>query len=117
MFLKGHLFGDIFGRDVLDFKTREIATIAALSTLDGVEGQLRSHLNVGRKTGLTEGQLRSLLAVIRDRVDPLAAARAEAVLENAPARRDETSGVGSFSAGHDVCAGCRHDRDLTARRS
>lgn len=32
-FLKEHLFGDIFGRDVLDFKTREIATISALASL------------------------------------------------------------------------------------
>jgi alkylhydroperoxidase/carboxymuconolactone decarboxylase family protein YurZ len=32
-FLKGHLFGDIFGRDNLDFQSREIATIAALANL------------------------------------------------------------------------------------
>jgi alkylhydroperoxidase/carboxymuconolactone decarboxylase family protein YurZ len=30
-FLKEHLFGDIFGRDILDYETRKIATIAALS--------------------------------------------------------------------------------------
>jgi 4-carboxymuconolactone decarboxylase len=30
-FLKGHLFGDIFGRDNLDWQSREIATIAALA--------------------------------------------------------------------------------------
>ena len=32
-FLKGHLFGDIFGRDNLDFQSREIATISALSAM------------------------------------------------------------------------------------
>ena len=41
-FLKGHLFGDIFGRDVLDFRSREIATIAALAAIDGVELAARS---------------------------------------------------------------------------
>lgn len=30
-FLKGHLFGDIFGRDNLDFQSREIATISVTS--------------------------------------------------------------------------------------
>jgi alkylhydroperoxidase/carboxymuconolactone decarboxylase family protein YurZ len=43
-FLRAHLFGDIFGRDNLDFQSREIATISALATLAGVESQLRGHL-------------------------------------------------------------------------
>ncbi len=34
-FLKGHLFGDIFGRDNLDFQSREIATISALANMTG----------------------------------------------------------------------------------
>ena len=36
-FLKGHLFSDIFGRDNLDFQSREIATISALSSMTGSE--------------------------------------------------------------------------------
>jgi len=39
-FLKGHLFGDIFGRDNLDFQSREIATIAALANMKGVNSLL-----------------------------------------------------------------------------
>ncbi|WP_242835919.1 hypothetical protein [Clostridium sp. DL-VIII] len=35
-FLKGQLFGDIFGRDIQDFQSREIATISALSNIEGV---------------------------------------------------------------------------------
>ena len=31
-YLKAHLFGDIFARDVLDWRTREIVTIAALAS-------------------------------------------------------------------------------------
>lgn len=67
-FLKGHLFGDIFGRDNLDFQSREIATISALANLDGVNPQLSSHLRVALNIGLTEAQLRSLISVIESRV-------------------------------------------------
>ena len=46
-FLKEHLFADIFERDVLSFKDREIATISALAAMPGVEPQLESHLSMG----------------------------------------------------------------------
>lgn len=68
-FLKEHLFGDIFGRGILDFKTREIATISALATLGGVENQLRSHFNVGMYNGLTKEQLEHLVSIIQNKVD------------------------------------------------
>lgn len=64
-FLKEHLFGDIFGRDNLDWKTREIATISALASLDGTENQLRSHINVGKYNGLTETQLTAMFGLIK----------------------------------------------------
>lgn len=67
-FLKEHLFGDIFGRDILDYQTREIATIAALATLDGTENQLRSHFRVGMHNGLTKEQLDNIVSVIRSKV-------------------------------------------------
>jgi 4-carboxymuconolactone decarboxylase len=67
-FLKGHLFGDIFGRDNLDFKTREIATISALATLGNVEAQLGSHLNVGMYNGLTPADLQNILGVIKTNI-------------------------------------------------
>ena len=38
-FLKAHLFGDIFARDNLDWQSRELATVAVLSALSGVESQ------------------------------------------------------------------------------
>ena len=63
-FLKAHLFGDIFGRGILDYQDREIATISALSSMEGVNPQLQSHFNVGFNTGLTEAQLRSLISVL-----------------------------------------------------
>ena len=67
-FLKEHLFGDIFGRDNLDWKTRELATISALTVLGGVENQLRSHFGVGMYNGLTEGQLKHLVSIIQSNV-------------------------------------------------
>jgi 4-carboxymuconolactone decarboxylase len=67
-FLKEHLFADIFSRDVLDWKTREIVTISVLASLGGAESQLRSHFNVGLNTGLTEQQLNSIVSVLQEKV-------------------------------------------------
>ncbi|MBN8673068.1 MAG: carboxymuconolactone decarboxylase family protein [Chitinophagales bacterium] len=63
-FLKEHLFGAIFGRDNLDWKTREIITIAALAAMEGTEPQLRSHFGVGMYNGLTKNQLAELVTII-----------------------------------------------------
>jgi len=67
-FLKGHLFGDIFGRDNLDFQSREIATISALANMEGVNPQLESHFSIGFNVGLTEVQMRSLVFVLEAKV-------------------------------------------------
>lgn len=69
-FLKDHLFGDIFGRDNLDFQSREIATVAALANMSGVNSQLQSHFNISLNVGLTEPQLKSLVEVLRSKVGP-----------------------------------------------
>jgi len=80
-FLKGHLFGDIFGRDNLDFQSREIATISALASMEGVTPQLQAHFNVGLNTGLTEQQLRSLIAILETNVGKKEAAHANETLD------------------------------------
>lgn len=67
-FLKAHLFGDIFGRDVLDFQTRELATVAALASLGGVNSQLSSHYTLAMNTGVTKEQLQGIIAVIGEQV-------------------------------------------------
>ena len=79
-FLKGHLFGDIFGRDNLDFQSREIATISALAALGNLNPQLQGHFSVGLNVGLTEAQMRSLVSVIRARLGKKLADNAAAVL-------------------------------------
>lgn len=82
IFLKSHLFGDIFLRDILNHQEREIATIAALASMKGVENQLRSHLNVGMNTGLSATQLRDLTATLKTQVDKAVGKRAEKLLNN-----------------------------------
>ena len=63
-YLKAHLFGDIFGRDNLDWKTREIATVAALAAMPGVESQLNSHISIGKHNGVTEAQIAEILTAV-----------------------------------------------------
>jgi 4-carboxymuconolactone decarboxylase len=79
-FLKGHLFGDIFGRDNLDFQSREIATISALSNMKGVNPQLQGHFNIGLNVGLTEPQMRSLISVLQAKVGKKEADNANEIL-------------------------------------
>ena len=62
-YLKAHLFGDIFARDNIDWQTRELATIAMLASLSGVDSQLNSHINVGKHNGLTEAQVAEILEI------------------------------------------------------
>lgn len=66
--LKKHLFGDLFGRDVLGFQTREITTIAALSSMKGTQNQLGSHIKVALNIGMTEVQLRGIASVLANNV-------------------------------------------------
>lgn len=79
-FLKGHLFGDIFGRDNLDLQSREIATIAALANMEGVNSQLQAHFNIGFNTGLTEAQMKGLVSVLKAEVGKKEAKNADEVL-------------------------------------
>ena len=62
-YLKAHLFGDIFARDNVDWKTRELATIAMLAARDGVESQLDAHINVGKYNGLTDEEVAQIKTI------------------------------------------------------
>jgi quercetin dioxygenase-like cupin family protein/alkylhydroperoxidase/carboxymuconolactone decarboxylase family protein YurZ len=64
-YLRAHLFGDIFARDILDWPTRELVTISALSAMTGVEGQLNSHRAGGLSAGLTQEQVNAIEAVVQ----------------------------------------------------
>jgi quercetin dioxygenase-like cupin family protein/alkylhydroperoxidase/carboxymuconolactone decarboxylase family protein YurZ len=64
VFLKEHLFADIFERDVLSFQDRELATISALTAMDGVVSQLQAHRFMGLNIGLTQTQLDELTTIV-----------------------------------------------------
>lgn len=67
-FLKEHLFADIFGRDILTYTEREIATVSALVSLGGVEPMMRSHMGIALRLGMTEAALQQLLSLIEAKV-------------------------------------------------
>jgi 4-carboxymuconolactone decarboxylase len=67
-FLKEHLFADIFARDILDFQSRELVTIAALASMMGTSGQLYFHLGAAMNTGLSEAQMQGFIAVLAAKV-------------------------------------------------
>jgi len=86
-YLKSHLFGAMFARDNLDWQSRELATVGALSAMPGVESQLQSHVGFSMNVGLTAPQLRQLADVLAQRGHPEAAARARAAIEQVEAAR------------------------------
>jgi 4-carboxymuconolactone decarboxylase len=67
-FLKEHLFADIFASDVLSFQQRELVTIAALASIEGLEAQLQAHIGMGKNTGITEKQLSEIAGLIENTV-------------------------------------------------
>ena len=55
-YLKTHLFGDIFARGNVDWRTREIVTIAALAARPETEPQMKAHIAIGKVNGVTDAQ-------------------------------------------------------------
>ncbi len=80
-YLKAHLFGDIFQRDVLDWKERELATIAALANIKGVNSQLQAHFSISLNNNLTLEQLYDFVSVLDLMCSPEVAQNAQSVLE------------------------------------
>ena len=80
-YLKTHLFGDIFGRDNLDWQSRELATVGALGAMTGVESQLQAHIRISMNVGLSAAQLRSVADVLAQRGLAEAAARVRAAMD------------------------------------
>lgn len=78
--LKAHLFGYLFGRNSLDEESREIATLSALSALEGTEGQFKAHLRYAANAGLTNGQIQSIVDVLKEKVGTREAWRADKAL-------------------------------------
>ncbi len=80
-FLKTHLFGDLFARDVLNAEDREIVTISALASMKGTEAQLGAHLRLGHNAGLSFVQLQDIVNVLDSKLDSDLATNAQKVLD------------------------------------
>jgi len=80
IFLKEHLFADIFDRDILTYAERELVTISVLSSIGGVEPMLRSHLSICLNVGLTPEQLNEFVGIIKKTSGKKKAKEAQAVL-------------------------------------
>jgi alkylhydroperoxidase/carboxymuconolactone decarboxylase family protein YurZ len=81
IFLKEHLFADIFDRDVLTFAERELVTVSVLSSIGGVEPMLRSHLSICLNVGYTPEQLNEFVSIIISRIGKKEAKDAQNVLD------------------------------------
>lgn len=79
-FLQEHLFCDIFERDVLTWRERELATVSMLAGIGNVNAQLRSHMGVALRTGVTADEFRALTDVLAETVSEETGANAKAVL-------------------------------------
>jgi 4-carboxymuconolactone decarboxylase len=50
-------FGDIYSRPGLDLKSREVATVAALTALGNAKPQLKVHINAALNVGCSEEEI------------------------------------------------------------
>lgn len=69
VFLKEHLFADLFERDVLTYAERELTTVAVIASLGkGVEPMLKGHMGIALNVGITPNELRSVLAIVEKNI-------------------------------------------------
>lgn len=80
--LKAHLFGDLFQRDVLTWKDRELITVGILAGIDNVNPQLQAHLATCYKnSGWSKEQLFAYVDVIRQDLGDAAAKNVQGLVE------------------------------------
>jgi len=57
-------YGDVFSRDNLTKKHRQIATIAALTALGNASAQLKFHINAGLNIGVSEEEVKEIMLLM-----------------------------------------------------
>jgi len=87
IFLKEHLFADLFERDALTYAERQLITVSVLVSIGGVEPMLRSHLNNCLNVGLSPNQLHHFAEVIRFTLGEKEAQAAQAVVNESVKQR------------------------------
>ena len=76
-YLKAHLFGDIFARDIFSFSERELITVSALASLPGVESQLKSHISGAKNMGLSDDEIHDIPTILANKVGEIESYRAK----------------------------------------
>jgi 4-carboxymuconolactone decarboxylase len=64
VFLKEHLFADLFERDVLTYAERELVTVSVIASIGGVEPMLQSHMGISLTNGIVPNQLIQLVNLV-----------------------------------------------------
>lgn len=82
IFLKEHLFADIFERDILTYAERELVTISVICSIGKAEPMLRSHMNICLNVGITPEQLQQFISVIESAIGKKEAKAAQKVLDD-----------------------------------
>ena len=80
LYLKAHLFGDIFARNNLTFADREVVTVSAISALPGCEPQLRAHVSGARNMGVSDEALKEIPTLLETKIGTAEAERLRGAL-------------------------------------
>ncbi len=80
-FLKEHLFADIFERDLLTYRERELATVSFLAGVGNVEPMASAHMGICLHLGITKEQLSALLDIVERNLGKSSAAPLRGLLE------------------------------------
>lgn len=81
-FLKEHLFADLFERDLLTYRERELATVSILAGVGGVEPMAYGHMGICLHLGITPAQLAALLNIVEVNLGRESAEPLRTVLQN-----------------------------------
>lgn len=67
-FLKEHLFADLFERDLLSYRERELTTVSILAGVGGVEPMAQAYMGICLRLGITPAQLTALLNQVENKL-------------------------------------------------
>lgn len=57
-------FGDVYSREILDNRTKEIAVVAALTAMGNAKPQLKVHINAALNVGVTQEELSEIMILM-----------------------------------------------------
>ena len=57
-------FGDVYNREILDNRTKEIAVVAALAAMGTAQPQLKVHINAALNVGITPEEISEIMILM-----------------------------------------------------